>query len=123
MKFAYTLLFAAVAAFAFTGSIQADDEVKAINEVCPVKGKEVDGSKAVEYTATFCCEKCVSKFKEEPAKFAKKLAEAEEGKCPLSGEEVDAEATATVKIAVCCGNCKKEVAENPEKYLGELKDS
>jgi YHS domain-containing protein len=122
MKLIYSILFAAVAAFTFTGTVSAD-ESKPINDVCPVKGKDVDGSKAVEYTATFCCGKCVAKFEKDPAKYAEKLAEAEEGKCAFSGKDVDPDATATVSIAVCCGGCKKKVAEDPVKYLGELSDS
>lgn len=121
MKIIHTFLFAAVAAFTFAGSVQADDSA-AINDVCPIKGKEVDGSKAVEYTATFCCDKCVAKFKKDPAKYADKLAAAEEGKCPFSGKDNDPEATATVKIAVCCGGCEKKVTKDPVaalKTLGE----
>lgn len=119
MKFIPTILFAAIAAFTMVPSLQAE-ESPAINEVCPVKGKEADGSKAVEYTATFCCDKCVTKFEKEPAKFADKLAAAEEGKCALSGRALDPDATATVSIAVCCGGCKKKVSADPVKYLAEL---
>lgn len=119
MKITKTFLFAAVAAFTFLGSVQAD-ESSAINDVCPVKGKDVDGSKAVEYTAIFCCGKCVTKFEADPAKYAGKLAAADEGKCAFSGKDVDPDATATVKIAVCCGGCEKKVAADPVKYLGEV---
>lgn len=119
MKFTTTLLIAIAATLSFHSTIQADDSA-AINDVCPVKGKDVDGSKAVEFTATFCCGKCVAKFEKDPAKYASKLAEAEDGKCALSGKEVDPEATATIKIAVCCGGCEKKVSADPVKYLGEI---
>lgn len=122
MKLIYSLLFAGVAAFTFTGSVFADESAP-INDVCPVKGKDVDGSKAVEYTATFCCGKCVSKFEKDPAKYAEKLADAEDGKCAFSGKDLDPDATATVTIAVCCGGCKKKVTADPLKYLGEVGDS
>ena len=121
MKLFSTFLFAAVAAFTFAAPVLHADEAKPINDVCPVKGKDADGSKSVEYTATFCCEKCVAKFEKDPAKYAEKLASAEEGKCAFSGKDLDPEATATVKIAVCCGGCKKKVAADPLKYLGEIK--
>lgn len=91
-----------------------------INDVCPVKDKSVDGSKAVEYTAEFCCNKCVAKFEKEPAKHVAKLAEAEDGKCPFTGRATDPEATSTIRIGVCCGNCKKKVAESPKEYLAEI---
>ncbi len=112
MKIIHTFLFAAVAAFTFIGSVQADESA-AINDVCPIKGKDVDGSKVVEYTATFCCGKCVTKFEADPAKYASKLAAAEEGKCAFSGKDLDPDATATVKIAVCCGGCEKKVSKDP----------
>ncbi|NRB75662.1 MAG: hypothetical protein HRU46_14965 [Verrucomicrobiales bacterium] len=112
-------LFAAVAALAFTGSVIAD-ESSAINDTCPIKGKSVDGSKSVEFTASFCCGKCVSKFEKDPASFADKLAAAEEGKCALSGKDIDPDATATIVIGVCCGGCKKKVTESPLDYLGDV---
>lgn len=118
MKFTHTLLLAAVAAFTFVGSIQAEDS--AINDVCPIKGKSVDGSKAVEYSATFCCGKCVTKFEKDPGAYAEKLASAEEGKCAFSGKDLDPDAVATVTIGVCCGGCKKKVTEDPLKYLGDV---
>ena len=119
MKLFSILLIAAVSAFTFAGPVQAD-EAKPINEVCPVKGKDADGSKSVDYTATFCCDKCVAKFEKDPAKYAKKLADAEEGKCAFSGKDLDPDATATVKIAVCCGGCEKKVKADPLKYLGKV---
>lgn len=119
MKFVSTILFAAIAAFVLVPALAAD-EAKPINEVCPVKGEDVDGSKSVEYTASFCCDKCVAKFEKEPTKYAEKLAAAEEGKCAFSGKDIDPEATATVAIAVCCGGCQKKVSADPVKYLGEL---
>lgn len=122
MKLILSLVFAGIAAFTFNGVVLADESAP-INEVCPVKGKDVDGSKSVEYTASFCCGKCVTKFEKDPAKYAEKLAAAEEGKCAFSGKDVDPDATAKVTIAVCCGGCKKKVAEDPVKYLGELSDS
>lgn len=120
MKIARILLTAVATLALSSGLAFADD---AINDTCPVKGKSADGSKSVEYTATFCCEKCVSKFEKDPKASAAKVAAAEEGKCPFSGKDVDPEATSTVSIAVCCGGCKKKVAAEPKKYLGELGES
>ena len=119
MKLIHTILFAAVAAFTFVGSVQAD-ESSAINDVCPIKGKSVDGSKSVDFSATFCCDKCVAKFEKDPGKYADKLASAEEGKCAFSGKDLDPDAVATVTIGVCCGGCKKKVTEAPLEYLGDV---
>lgn len=104
---------------AFAGFGLAED-APVINDTCPIKGKSVDGSKAVEYTGEFCCNKCVGKFEKEPAKYVQKLADAEDGKCPFSGKDIDPDATSTVKIGVCCGNCKGKVADAPKEYLGEI---
>ncbi|MEM6279187.1 MAG: hypothetical protein AAF733_06890 [Verrucomicrobiota bacterium] len=112
-----TILFAA--AVLFVGVAQADEST-VINDVCPIKGKEVDGSKAVEVTATFCCGKCVTKFEADPTKYADKLASAEEGFCAFSGKEVDPDAVASVSIGVCCGGCVKKVSADPLEYLGEV---
>ncbi|MEM6277887.1 MAG: hypothetical protein AAF733_00310, partial [Verrucomicrobiota bacterium] len=77
-------------------------------------------SKSVEYTATFCCGKCVTKFEEDPGKYADKLASAEEGKCAFSGKDLDPDATATITIGVCCGGCVKKVSADPLEYLGDV---
>ena len=116
------LLKLVVAAFAVmvigTGMLRAED--KAVNDTCPVKGKSVDGSKSVDYTVKFCCEKCVAKFEKDPLALAEKVAAAEDGVCPVSGKAVDDDAAVTVKIAVCCNGCVKKVTADPKKYFGEL---
>lgn len=111
---------AVFAALTISAGFAAAEEAKVINDTCPLKGKEVDGSKAVEYTAKFCCTKCAAKFEKEPLKHAAKVAEAKEGECPFSGNEVSEDAAVTVKIAVCCGGCVKKVSKDPAKYLGEM---
>lgn len=104
--------------FAFPAN--ADDEPKLLNDTCPVKGESVEDGKTVEYTASFCCGKCVSKFEKDPSKYVGELANAEEGKCPFSGKDLDPEATATVVIGVCCGGCEKKVTADPDKYIKEI---
>lgn len=92
------------------GSAIAED---AVNTKCPIKGKEVDGSKSVSLTVKFCCEKCKAKFDKDPLASAAKVAAAKEGKCPISGKDVSDDQTSTVKIAVCCNSCKKKAEKNP----------
>jgi len=109
-KFIQTTV-AVIAAFSFlAGSAIADD---AINTICPIKGKEVDGSKSVDLTVKFCCEKCKANFDKDPLASAAKVAKAEDGKCPMSGKDVSDDQTSTVTIAVCCGSCEKKAAKNP----------
>lgn len=53
--------------------------LKPWNTICPVMGEEVDTElETVEYDGKlfgFCCESCVTKFKENPEKYAKRLSE------------------------------------------------
>jgi len=54
---------------------------KAPPALCPVSGEEVDPEITYVHagkTYTFCCKRCVSKFKKEPAKYLKAEAKAED---------------------------------------------
>jgi hypothetical protein len=60
--------------FATAGAGFADD--KPINTICPVKGKECDGSKVAEVKdgdkavhVAVCCKKCKGTVEAEPAKY------------------------------------------------------
>ena len=116
-KLIKNILIAAAAGTFLAGSAFAADPA---NEKCPVSKKAVDVDHVVEYTATFCCNKCVGKFEKDPLAYAKKVAEAAEGKCPFSGKDVDESATSAIGIGVCCGKCEKKVTADPAKYLAKL---
>ena len=91
-----------------------------INKDCPVKGRAVDGSKAVEISVGFCCGRCKAKFDKDPAALLAKVAETEDGKCPISGRDVDEDATSKIAVAVCCNGCKGKVEGDPKAYLAKL---
>jgi hypothetical protein len=112
-----TLAVFCLMAFGAGAALAAD----AINAKCPVKGKDVDASKTVDFKVEFCCEKCVAKFEKDPTAFTDKVAAAKDGKCPLSGKAIDAAQSVTVKIGVCCGGCQKKVKADPAKYFAKLK--
>jgi mono/diheme cytochrome c family protein/YHS domain-containing protein len=56
-----------------------------VNELCPVQGKPVDPSTAIEHEGVrvaFCCKNCQAEFQKEPAKFAAKLLEVSKAAAP-----------------------------------------
>ncbi|MCH2065108.1 MAG: hypothetical protein VX633_14305 [Verrucomicrobiota bacterium] len=91
-----------------------------VNKNCPVKGKAVDGSTAVEVKVGFCCGRCLAKFDKDPVALLAKVAKTAEGKCPISGRDVDEDATSTISVAVCCKGCKGKVEKDPKKFLAEI---
>ena len=91
-----------------------------VNKNCPVKGKAVDGSTAVEVKVGFCCGRCQAKFDKDPVALLAKVAKTAEGKCPISGRDVDEDATSTIAVAVCCKGCKGKVEKDPKKFLAEI---
>jgi endogenous inhibitor of DNA gyrase (YacG/DUF329 family) len=112
------LLLGTLCALAFTsGSLFAG----AINDRCPVSGKDVDEDKNVEVAVSFCCENCKSKFDKAPAEYLEKVATAKDGKCPLSGRDVDKDETSTVTVGVCCGKCETKVKDAPKDFIGKVK--
>ena len=86
-----------------------------VNKNCPVRGKAVDGSSAVEVKVGFCCGRCQAKFDKDPVALLAKVAKTADGKCPISGRDVDEDATSTISVAVCCGGCKGKVKKNPKE--------
>ena len=90
-----------------------------INDVCPIKGKEV--KKTVPVKVSFCCKKCKAKFKKAPGDFLEKFAKAKDGECPISGKDIDEEQHAIVKVGVCCNGCAKKLRADPKKYIGDVK--
>ena len=91
-----------------------------VNKNCPVRGKAVDGSTAVEVKVGFCCGRCQAKFDKDPVALLAKVAKTADGKCPISGRDVDEDATSTISVAVCCGGCKGKVNKNPKEYLAKI---
>ncbi|HVO73514.1 MAG TPA: YHS domain-containing protein [Ignavibacteriaceae bacterium] len=58
------------------GTATADS--KPFNSICAVSGEDVDKSITYTYegkTYAFCCNKCLSKFKKDPAKYASRISE------------------------------------------------
>jgi hypothetical protein len=63
---------------AAAAEIAARAASKPVNDTCPVSGKAVDPSTAIEHEGlriAFCCKDCQAAFQKEPAKFAAKVEE------------------------------------------------
>ncbi|MCU7495941.1 MAG: YHS domain-containing protein [Ignavibacteria bacterium] len=63
-----------------TDKVQEVKEGKAFNKLCPVSGEELEDNdnRLLSYngkTYGLCCDKCVAKFKKDPAKYAARLSE------------------------------------------------
>ena len=121
-----TTLVVCVAAFCFAQGIAKEPGAgkaitidKAINDICPIKGKAV--KKAVGVKVSFCCKKCLAKFKKKPGDYLVKFAKSEASKCPVSGKDVDVSKKSTVVIGVCCNGCAKKMKAAPKKYIGKVK--
>jgi len=96
---------------------------------CPLSGEPLDPKSYTEYKGkkvSFCCQKCLAKFKKSPEKFAAKLAASYtyQTKCPVSGEAIDPAAsvkTTDGKTAYfCCNKCKAKFQKNPGKFIEKL---
>lgn len=106
------------AAFGLVSLITAN--AGAINEKCPVSGKDVDASKNVNVSVSFCCDNCKEKFDNAPGEYLKMAASAPEGKCPFTGKAAKSSKTSTVTVGVCCGNCEKKVKADPKSFLDKV---
>ena len=92
----------------------------AINEKCPVSGKDVKAGKGPDVEFAFCCEKCKGKFDKAPGDYLKVAATAEDGKCPISGKAADKSVTSKVTIGTCCEKCEEKLKANPKSFLDKV---
>lgn len=96
---------------------------------CPVTGEPVNPkvSESMDgQSISFCCKGCIEKYKAEPAKFSRNLANAYtyQTLCPVMNKEVKGNVFTTLatgeKIYLCCKGCDKKLAKDPEKYAPVL---
>lgn len=100
-----------------------------VQVTCPVTGEAVDHKTTIQHegkTVAFCCKGCVSKFKNDPSRYRKNLANSYtfQTKCPVMDEEIDPAVFTTLasgqNIYYCCKGCEKRMLGNPEKYAARL---
>ena len=117
------------------GQKHGEKDKKPIVAKCPVMGDPVDFSVKVdtkEGPVYFCCEACPKKFKEKPAKYAKKVAEQRkivaalpkvQVTCPVSGKPVDKDVSIEEKgkkVFLCCKGCVGKYKKDPAAYSAKL---
>lgn len=106
-------------------------------ETCPVMGGKINKSIHADHKGQrvyFCCDSCVSKFRENPEKYISKMKEQgvkpedvrkPQETCPVMGGKINKNIYADHKgerVYFCCNSCVSKFRENPEKYISELKD-
>ncbi|UCC32818.1 MAG: YHS domain-containing protein [Phycisphaerales bacterium] len=117
------------------GQAQADE--KALPK-CPVTGKPANLAVNVatdEGPVFFYCEDCVEKFKADPGKYAKVVADQRKAladrpkvqvTCPVTGKPVDKKVFTEhngEKVYFCCENCIGKFQKEPGKYKRALASS
>lgn len=100
-----------------------------IQVACPVTGEPVNPkvSESIDgQSVSFCCKGCIERYKAEPAKYARNLANAYtyQTMCPVMNKEVKGNVFTMMatgeKIYLCCKGCDKRLAKDPEKYAPVL---
>lgn len=95
---------------------------------CPVMGGDVDPGSFTDYKGRrvyFCCDACIKKFNDEPAKYLAKLKDCstEQIHCPVMGERIDPTLSVEVggkKVYVCCKVCIPKLKTDFAKYSDTL---
>ena len=100
---------------------------------CPISGKAVNKSVAVDYKGGkvfLCCAGCTGAFKKNADKYATKAniqlvatGQAKQAKCPLTGGKCNpdtATKVAGVDVCFCCGGCKGKVAKAKDDEQAKL---
>jgi YHS domain-containing protein len=101
---------------------------------CPVTGDPIKSDSSTVYQGKrvfFCCDDCIDKFKQAPAKYLPALykqiyQQQVQVKCPVMGGAIDPKVSAEYKgqqIYFCCPGCDKKFTSDPAKYEAKLKNS
>jgi len=116
-------------------------EAKAVKSelpMCPVMDKPVDFSLKVmtdEGPVYMCCEPCITVYKQNPAKFADRVAKQRAAlakmkrvqvNCPVTGKPINPDVyteTKDGKVYFCCAGCIGKYKKDPAKYKAKLADS
>ncbi len=107
----------------------------AIKALCPVMGNPVSftvSTMTEEGPIYFCCPMCIKKVKDDPEKYAEKVAEQRQAlaklprvqvNCPISGKPVEKKVSIKHdggKVYFCCPGCVAKFEKEPAKYQGKL---
>ncbi len=111
---------------------------KAVLPNCPVANEPINLALSIptdDGPVYFCCKGCISLYKENPTKYATKVASQRKAladrpkvqvTCPVTKEPVDKKVfveTNGEKVYLCCKGCAKKYKSDPAKYAGALANS
>lgn len=100
-----------------------------IQVTCPVSGDPIDDKVFVEERVNktyFCCNGCLKKYRNEPAKYAGALTGifTYQTRCPVMDEGIDPTSFIKLKsgqtVYFCCDGCDKKFLKDPGKYATNL---
>lgn len=112
----------------------AKDACPAMQALCPVSGEKIDPKVFIEDKSGkvyFCCAKCETRYKADPAKFAtqvkaqrialapKKL----QVNCPVCAKAIDSDVSINHhdhELFFCCNACKAKFEKNPAEYEKDI---
>lgn len=117
---------------------QALSKMERVQVSCPVSGNPVsDKGNPVEGRTFamiggrgvhFCCERCISKYQQDPDKYRAKLEASYtyQTRCPVSGDKIDPTAYVDLpsgeRIYLCCPGCGEKLLKEPAKYAPKLSE-
>ena len=123
MKRTWIAVLALAVAVSFSvaaASIGQEKKAEAVNDKCPLTGKDIDKEKSSEVKVKLCCKDCKKDWDKDPAASLAKITKLPNAKCPVTGEDAaDTEVSATVSF--CCGNCKGKFDKDSAPYLKAVK--
>lgn len=104
------------------GQCGCSDSKSECKAKCPISGGEISKEASLDYKGGklyFCCPVCISKFKENQAKYQVKAnvqlvttGQAKQVQCPLTGGKLDPSTKTKVcgvDICFCCAGCQEKV--------------
>ncbi len=105
---------------------------KAAQTLCPITGEKINTAVYGDHQGKrvyLCCQECVEKFKQDPAKSVKAMEDkgiildAAQVNCPVMGEKIDRKVYADYggrRIYFCCQGCIDKFNRDPQKYVKQM---
>ncbi|MBN2561830.1 MAG: hypothetical protein JXQ75_12965 [Phycisphaerae bacterium] len=104
-------------------------KMERVQVTCPVTGNPIDGKTFAMIDGrgvSFCCEDCVGKYQQDPAKYRAKLEASYtyQVRCPVMGGKIDPKSYTDLptgeRVYLCCPGCESKLLTDPEKYAPSL---
>ena len=139
MKVLKALALTLTIALFLAGLLFAQEKGQKEQTICPVmKGRKINKNLYVDHQGKrvyFCCQSCVSVFKNNPDKYMKQLekegvtlesAQKLQSICPITGEKIDKKYYVDAlgfRIYASSEEAVKKIEENPEEAIKKIKEN